>query len=374
MVKLFIFSALTLAIIIAIGLFIWFRRAAPVTPPPVVAPTEAAATNADNYYVNIASIREVLPTGVAMAPKLEKFLNWAATQPNGSVGAMEFAGSRFTDYWIENGSVLAPQFLLFAHLGDGTDIGYWIHDGSTIDTAPIVLIGSEGDLVVLANSLEEFLAGLINDNHSSQSELSAEKDEDDADWVDRRPAMAEFLKTAFGFNVDKAINYQQIAEAKHPNFKKWMLDWGDAQEKISLSDPTRQAIAAATKARWSKLKDAWQSIDIDLFVADGKVHQQMHRNTTKPLAELEKITPHILALREAELKAAPERGAFHFISLRINQRGHVGLMRQDHFKELGSDDVSIPNGETQAILADLKKHPRAPYWTPRWLAKLHSPS
>ena len=65
---------------------------------------------------------------------------------------MEFAASRFTDYWIEDGPVLAPKFFLFAHLGDGTDIGYWLHDGNTIDNAPIVLIGSEGGLDLLATS------------------------------------------------------------------------------------------------------------------------------------------------------------------------------------------------------------------------------
>ena len=77
MVKLLLFSALIAAIIIAIGLSIWVRRAA--TPALVVAPTEATATNADNYYVNVESIRKVLPTGVAMPPKLEKFLQSVAT-------------------------------------------------------------------------------------------------------------------------------------------------------------------------------------------------------------------------------------------------------------------------------------------------------
>jgi hypothetical protein len=372
MVKVFIFAALCIAIVIGVGAFLWQRRALPpaTVPSSTTTPTEAATTGAGNYYVDIDSIREILPTGVMMPAKLERFLQWAATQPNGSIGAMEFAGSRFDDYWIENGSVLAPKFVLFAHLGDGTDIGYWLYDGRTIENSPIVLIGSEGDLDILANGLEEFLAGLINDNYSRHSELSAEKDEDDSDWVDRRPALAVLLKDTFGFTRDSAVDYQQTAQATHPDFKEWMLGWGKAQEKNSLADPSRQAIANATKARWSKLKDSWNSINIDLFVADGKVSQQIFRNTTKPLAELERVTPHVLALREVELKAAPERGAFHFISLRIDQRGHVGLMRQDHFKELGTSDVNIPEGGTAAILADLKKYPRSAYWTPRWLARL----
>jgi hypothetical protein len=380
MVRLLLLSILGLAVIVGIGFFLWQRRdvsikpvAAPVSTPEAVAP-ETTTPGTDNYYVNVASIREIMPTGVTMPPKLEKFLQWVSTQPNGSIGYMEFAGSRFTDYWIENGSILSPKFVLFAHLGDGTDIGYWLYDGRTIDNAPIVLIGSEGELDILANNLEEFLAGLINDSHSSRSELTAERDEDDADWIDRRGELSAFLKTAFGFTVDKNIDYQKAAQgnqpALHPDFKKWMMDWGEAQEKIALADPARQAIAAATKARWSKLEKQWDSIDIDLFIADGKVSQQIHRNTTKPIAELEKIAPHVLALRNAELKATPERGAFHFISLRIDQRGHVGLMRQDHFKELGTDDVKIPEGAVPAIMADAKKYPRATYWTPRWMARL----
>ena len=74
-----------------------------------------------------------------------------------------------------------------------------------------------------------------------------------------------------------------------------MLDWGDTQEKISLADPIRQANAAATKTRWVKLKDAWQSFDVGLLIADGKVHQQIRRDTTKippsPLPSLKKL-PH----------------------------------------------------------------------------------
>jgi hypothetical protein len=377
MVRLLLLSILGIAVIAGIGFFFWQRRDVSTKPAPAstaetpIAATPGAAPSGGNgYYVNVESIHEIIPPGVTMPPKLEKLLTWLSTQPHGSIGYMEFAGNRFDDYWIENGSKLAEKFILFARLGDGTTVGYWLYDGRTIDNAPIVLIGSEGDLEILASNLEEFLAGLINDNHASHSELTAEKDEDDADWVDRRPELAVFLKTAFGFTVDKNIDYQKAAQNKHPDFKKWMMDWGDAQEKLSLADPSRQAIAAATKARWSKLKNSWDSINIDLFVADGKVSQQIHRNTTKPIAELEKIAPQVLALREAELKAQPTRGAFHFLSLRINQRGHVGLMRQDHFQELGSDDVKIPEGAVPGILADAKKYPRAPYWTPRWMTRL----
>ncbi len=380
MVRLSLLSILGLAVIAGIVFFLWQRRDVSVKPAavPLAAAAEATTSGADNYYVNVASIREIIPTGITMPAKLEKFLQWVSTQPNGSIGYVEFSGSRLTDYWIENGSTLAPKYILFAHLGDGTDIGYWLYDGRTIENAPIVLIGSEGELDILANSLEEFLAGLINDSYSGRSELTAAKDEDDADWIDRRGELSAFLKTAFGFTVDKNVDYQKATQGKqpnlHPDFKKWMTDWGEAQEKISLADPARQAIAAATKTRWSKLENQWDSINIDLFVADDKVSQQLHRSTTQPIAELEKIAPHVLALRHAEMKASPERGAFHFISLRIDQRGHVALMRQDHFKELGNDDVKLTEGTAPSIVADTKKYPRTAYWTPRWMSRLLSNS
>jgi hypothetical protein len=370
MTKVALLALLGVAVIAGI-LFFFLPRRETASPVPAVMPTEPATPPDDAYFVDLDGIRRVLPTGVAMPAKLEKFLAWVQLQPSGSVGHIEFGGNRFDDYWIENGSNLAEKLFLFARLGDGTTIGYWLYDGRTIDTAPIVLIGSEGELEILANSLGEFLGGLVNDSFSNHSDLSAESDADDEEPViDRRPQLAAFLASELGFAVNGGTNYREAAKDEHPNLQKWMDNWAEEQERLSRADPTRRAIAEITKARWAKLKEPWDYAGIDLFVAGGIVREQIHRNTKEPIAELEKLAPHILALRDAELKSMPQRGAFHFISLQIRQGGHVALMRQDHFKELGTSDVTSPEGALPGILADAKSYPRSAYWTPQWLAKL----
>jgi hypothetical protein len=372
MIKIGLLALLGVAIIAGILFFLLPRRetAAPITSSiPDGVPAKPATPSDDAYFVNLDSIRRVLPTGVTMPAKLEKFLAWIKLQPSGSVGHIGFTGNHFDDYWIENGSNLAEKLFLFAKLGDGTTIGYWLYDGRTIDTAPIVLIGSEGELEILANSLEEFLGGLVNDSFSNHSDLSAESD-DEEPQVDRRPQLATFLAGEFGFTVNGSADYSEAAKSKHPGLQQWMDDWAAEQQRLSRADPTRRAIAEITKTRWTKLKEPWDHASIDLFVAGGTVRQQIHRNTKEPIAELEKLAPHILALRDAELKSMPQRGTFHFISLRIHQGGHVALMRQDHFKELGTPDVNTPEGALPGILADAKAYPRSAYWTPQWLAKL----
>jgi hypothetical protein len=369
-----IIMGILLGLVVAAAAFIFFRARIQAPKPVDVAaaaePGAIADSSDDNrYYVDMEGIDRIMPPGVAMPPKLAAFLKWVGTQPNGSVGHMEFGGNRFDDHWIENGSKLATQFVQFIRLGDGTTIGYWLYKGRTLDTAPIVLLGSEGELEILAHGLPEFLAGLVNNNHDGNADLTADRDEDDDDkTANRRAELGEFLASAFKFTVDENTDYAKAAQGKHPDLKKWMDDWAATQTKISNADPTRRAIATATKPRWANLKETWDSVSLDLFVAADKVQQQMHRNTTEPMAELEQIAPLVLALRKTDLEANPERGAFHFLSLRIHRNGHVMLMRQDHFQELGGATAKIPEGAAPDILADAKKYPRVAYWTPHWLA------
>jgi hypothetical protein len=61
--------------------------------------------------------------------------------------------------WFDNDQSMASQFVIFGQGGDGSLYGYWLYAGQTLDTAPIVFLGSEGmGNTVLAHTLEEFLA------------------------------------------------------------------------------------------------------------------------------------------------------------------------------------------------------------------------
>lgn len=89
---------------------------------------------------------------------LAAFEQWTDHYQNGEFGYFRFIPDRLTDDWIENGSQLANQFSLWLRLADGSMIGFWRPEYFTDDDIlPVVLLGSEGEVEVLGESLEAFL-------------------------------------------------------------------------------------------------------------------------------------------------------------------------------------------------------------------------
>lgn len=106
----------------------------------------------------MSKIKSVFNEKIPFPKLLADFEQWAEQFEWGELGYFEFSADRLTDHWIENGSQLADQFALWLHMPDGSMIGFWRPSNFTdIDILPIVLLGSEGEQEVLADSLEEFL-------------------------------------------------------------------------------------------------------------------------------------------------------------------------------------------------------------------------
>jgi hypothetical protein len=119
-------------------------------------------------FVNQASIREYFPPNIPIPPRLSQFLDWAESiSLTGDIWIPEFFGesfdlyaSTFDGYNVEVG--FAQNFGIFAHLGDGSTLAYWVYEGCDRDHLPIVLQGSEGDLGVVAASIEDLTARIID--------------------------------------------------------------------------------------------------------------------------------------------------------------------------------------------------------------------
>jgi hypothetical protein len=68
-------------------------------------------------------------------------------------------GMRTAEASFDGDQTAAKEFVLFGTDPDGSSYGFWIYEGRTLDTAPVVYLGSEGEgWTVLANTVEEFLA------------------------------------------------------------------------------------------------------------------------------------------------------------------------------------------------------------------------
>jgi hypothetical protein len=136
-----------------------------------------------NYSVDIESLHENFPADCQVPALLLDFGNWLKSMRAGSVGYFSLRSERFNDYWIENGADLHSNFAFFIRDPTGGQIGHWLYDGRTTVSPPIVLVGSEGELSILSDTLEEFLERLAEGNTQAPDLDSRDEDgKDDAEF------------------------------------------------------------------------------------------------------------------------------------------------------------------------------------------------
>jgi hypothetical protein len=108
--------------------------------------------------VDMAGIERNWPEDWQVPKLISDVANLMAPWPNGSFGYPRFKSTRFDEYWIELGGDLNEQFGIFINLPEGTNIAVWFHKGAVKGAEPIIELGSEGDLYVLAPNLKSFFA------------------------------------------------------------------------------------------------------------------------------------------------------------------------------------------------------------------------
>ena len=159
---------------------------------------------------------------IPMPPLLAEFETWVTQFEYGQLGYFEFSAEHLDDNWIEQGGQLANQFALWLCLGDGSMIGFWRPDDfADDDVLPVVLLGSEGEVEVLGESLEDFLYRWADGGQLGGAyDLMPEYDED----------------------VD--------TEFKHDALLAWLLEKG-VQKPVITKPVTTQSL--------SDFFDAWQA-------------------------------------------------------------------------------------------------------------------
>lgn len=58
--------------------------------------------------------------------------------------------------WFPNDTEMQHRFAVFGRGSTGSVYALWLHDGNDPNSAPVVVLGSEGDLLVLATDCLEF--------------------------------------------------------------------------------------------------------------------------------------------------------------------------------------------------------------------------
>lgn len=332
----------------------------------------------------------------AQAPELLlAFARWLSTEaPPGLPLAEGLYGDhgkwtdRFNEFWIEEGADLSERFAVLVPIGDGGDIALWNRDGGPSSQWPVVLIGGEGEAVVLADSFAGFLARLAlrqfedggADAGDHDTYLWSEFQGGDEQAGTARAAEAAARK-ALGAWLRRQTGQDDLAAlAKMRTPRDALRKFFDAHEKAvherQRASADWRALRALVQADRPK---GYRGSHTDLYVVCAgdffRVGDMSARGRRfVPHARSAEIEPLLRTLREDRARRFPAHGVWFNARLRIytadtvadeQQPGEVELIAQ--YLDDASDMSWLPKPPPAAIRADCKRWPRSAWWTPGWL-------
>ncbi len=320
------------------------------------------------YYdkaMDVANLRRTWPDGRDLPPLIADIATMLKAEIWGSVGYLSMPGSRFNDYWVEDGADLWPQFGMFVHLPDGTEIAQWFHEGAVPGAEPIVEIGSEGSLEVIAPNLKTFFRDWAKD--SGRAEMTLDEEDRTAENVARWQAVATKMNAIIDAAPDHPAGYpaHDIAD--------FIAHYGEASRARMRADPIHQEIARVMDALIPRGKEPWEYFNCQINVAGDRI--ELLGNATPetypkraPMPHLATLIPLLLKAREARAQGIHAvRGLWHCASLRIYPDGLVQISADWDAKPVFETGAPVTRAD---IEADLARYPRSARWRMPWTDEL----
>ncbi len=367
-------------------------------------------------FVNIASFNKYFPSRVTVPAKLIELAEWL----NDSIDdenyyIPSFGSENFSEYYASNGSNLADFFGIFINLGDGSQVAYWFYEGCDVDKVPIVVLGSEGDLGIAANSIEEFIARIIEEKfpdtywaarlsdfyfyrYCMEQELEdsfegkkvAELVKPQGDWLNN---LEEWVKIKWNLDSVSRQNLTSIdPSSNHPNIEEWFDNWNTQQEAIISDDDANQlssclqnyltqnlsqiqsieesfyrAYSEEEQRPMSAARDRMTSLRPSNFdiVLVGSKFEIYHRFYGKQqISDSNSFELIFRKIREKRAVQNPQRGFWFSAVVNLYPDGEINIIC--HF------DDQEPNFEREQptlddFLIDLNQFPKSSRWIPVWL-------
>ena len=307
------------------------------------------------YQVNVESLHENFPPGFPVPPLLMEFAEWIRGFASGRFGHFDIQGWRFDDYWIEDGSDLAPFFALFVHIKDGSRIGYWLYNGPDTEDPPIVYVGSEGQTAVLSDTLEDFLL------NAGEGRTGIHDIGPDASRLPEGKVLASWARRRF--------SAPHPATRVRPDFDQWLEEWGNTQRRASDEDPVKAEIAERLRPYLKPAAQPWERAAFDILCV-GSQFQVWRRHfgvVPLPATEQAKLEPLFRRVRDERARKFPDRGLWFSSWVTVGTTGSAVLscdfMKVPKFLDV---DPAVPIEEYEK---DLRAFPRSTYWFPKWLVK-----
>ncbi len=307
-----------------------------------------------NYTVNIESLHKNFPADCEVPALLLEFGYWLKSKLRGSLGYFRLESERFDDYWIENGADLHPYFAFFIRDPTGGQIGYWLYDGRTTVAPPVVMVGSEGELNILSDTLEEFLKRLADGNTQAHDLDSRDQAGDEE---------AELAKWSESRSVKTPIHRPR----DRPDLTQWMEEWGQQQREWIDEDPVHLQIADRLRKFVKPNARPWETANFDVLLV-GTQFRMWHRSFgAKPMPhhEISDLEFLFRSVREQRAQRFPERGLWFSSWVKAGSQGGATLCCNfmEEPKILDERPI-IPACDYER---DLSVFPRSEHWTPGWL-------
>jgi hypothetical protein len=326
--------------------------------------------------VDLPGIERNWPEDQSVPPLIINVANLMSPWPNGSFGYPRFQSTRFDDYWIELGGDLNNHFGMFINLPEGTNIAVWFHDGAVTNGEPVIELGSEGQLHVLAPNLKSFFAMWADRTFPNSSvayhELTHE-DELAPEENAQRSIYAEQMRAL----VAKAPDHPPGVSAQ--NLNNFMEQWGQAARAKIAADPTMQEILKLLDAHIPRRPDGSDPDTTYVFPASYHVRIAGPRveiqtpalppdyNTFDPLPERDALIPLLLKAREERARANPGRGLWHSAMLQLCDDRTAVLKASWEFEPEFREGGRMTKAELDA---DLARFPRSPRYREPWMDEL----
>jgi hypothetical protein len=314
--------------------------------------------------IDIPSLQRNWPDGREIPPVIIEIATLLESQTWGAVGYLEMTGARFDDYWIEGGADLSHQFGVFIKFADGTKVAQWFHPGAVTDAEPIVSLGSEGDLQILAPNLKSFLRSWANGEGCY--DLSLDPD-------DRTPAkLAEWQAVADRMQALINAAPDSPPSSPVPDLAGLMDSYGAASRQAMRANPIHQEIARVMAAHIPHRQEAWVYYNAAINIAGSRIEiltpaQPPDYREREPLPERDALIPLLLKIREERAQANIDRGLWHSASLRLHADGLVWIPADWECEPSFETGGRITRAELEA---DLSRFPRSNRWRQPWMDEL----
>lgn len=171
--------------------------------------------------------------------RLVELLAFQEAVPDWYNGSFWLSGLEYVDAaYFCGDSEAAKQFVVFGIGPDGSLYALWLYPGRTLETAPVVFLGSDGsDCGVIAAGLDDFLALLafgadeLGRQVPSGEIVPSDELEPSEEPLERQREFQDWLQQQYGIQVPaEPLELVRRARSAHPDLDLWIREWQERRD------------------------------------------------------------------------------------------------------------------------------------------------